>query len=501
MKLDPEVLRYMSKEEFRVLLAVEMGMKNHEFVPTPLINSIAKLKRGGSYKFLNLLHRNKLVYHESKKYDGYKLTYLGYDFLALKTFRERNVVSGVGRKIGVGKESDIYVVINEEGEQLCLKLHRLGRISFRSIKNNRDYLQKRKHASWLYLSRLSALKEFAYMKVLYDNDFPVPKPIDVNRHCVLMELINGTPMNQVMELRHTSKVYSALMRLIVKLGRYGLIHCDFNEFNLLITDDEEVILIDFPQMISTSHPNAEMYFDRDVQCIRTFFKKRFHFDSDDYPTFASVKRKYFLDGEVAASGFSKEDQAQFEELMADQEKDKPKSDAMSEDGDATSRSEQAESETESDSDSDSESVEEEKEKKNDSGDESEKESEEENKDKEKGETPQPEATDFNTWQYWRVIPLELTEEELLEGLKDDNGKNEQEEARPIDEGAIKQKVKRRLAKQYKAPVKLNRNTYKAKGRKRGNKMDRARAKDLIKEGVGGIHIIILGSAILAEMVL
>jgi len=74
MKLDPMVLRYMSKEEFRVLLAVEMGMKNHEFVPTQLINSIAKLKRGGAFKFLNLLHRNKLVYHESKKCKYYTST-------------------------------------------------------------------------------------------------------------------------------------------------------------------------------------------------------------------------------------------------------------------------------------------------------------------------------------------------------------------------------------------------------------------------------------------
>ena len=51
-----------------------------------------------------------------------------------------------------------------------------------------------------------------------------------------------------------------------------------------------------------------------MQCIRTFFKKRFHFDSGTYPTFAGVKRKYFLDSEVAASGFSKEYQAEFEQV-------------------------------------------------------------------------------------------------------------------------------------------------------------------------------------------
>lgn len=60
---------------------------------------------------------------------------------------------------------DIYIVANPNGEQYALKLHRLGRTSFRNLKNKRDYHKHRKNMSWLYLSRLSAMKEFAYMKV------------------------------------------------------------------------------------------------------------------------------------------------------------------------------------------------------------------------------------------------------------------------------------------------------------------------------------------------
>ena len=50
MKLDPTVLRYLERDEFRVLTAVEMGMKNHELVPAPLIERIAALKKGGSFR-------------------------------------------------------------------------------------------------------------------------------------------------------------------------------------------------------------------------------------------------------------------------------------------------------------------------------------------------------------------------------------------------------------------------------------------------------------------
>jgi RIO kinase 2 len=48
------------------------------------------------------------------------------------------------------------------------------------------------------------------------------------------------------------------MDLIVRLARYGLIHGDFNEFNILVTEAGSPVLIDFPQMVSTSHANAEM---------------------------------------------------------------------------------------------------------------------------------------------------------------------------------------------------------------------------------------------------
>ena len=49
------------------------------------------------------------------------------------------------------------------------------------------------------------------------------------------------------------------MELIVKLANHGLIHGDFNEFNLILDESDHITMIDFPQMVSTSHPNAEWY--------------------------------------------------------------------------------------------------------------------------------------------------------------------------------------------------------------------------------------------------
>jgi len=253
--------------------------------------------------------------------EGYRLTYGGYDYLALKTFCHRNSVYSVGNQIGVGKESDIYIVANEEERQMVLKIQRLGRVSFRSIKSKRDYLKNRKSASWMYMSCLAAKKEYAFMKVLHENGFPVPEPIDQSRHCIVMELIDAFPLRQISEVGEPGKLYSTLMNLIVKLASYGLIHGDFNEFNILIRENGDAVLIDFPQMVSTDHANAEYYFNRDVECIRTFFKKRFHYESLLYPKFRlDTEREFDLDVQVAASGFTKKQQQELEQFQEDEQK-------------------------------------------------------------------------------------------------------------------------------------------------------------------------------------
>ncbi|WVQ70804.1 hypothetical protein IAR50_000326 [Cryptococcus sp. DSM 104548] len=292
MRLDATDLRYISADEFRVLTAVEMGSKNHEVVPSKLIAELSQIRGGNVKKSLGELAKRNLVARvQNVHYDGYRLTYGGLDYLSLRTFSRRKLpsVHSVGNKIGVGKESDIYVVASEEGEKRVLKLHRLGRISFRAIKSKRDYLGKRKSASWMYMSRLSAQKEFAFMKALYDHGFPVPTPIDQARHCVVMSLIDGYPLRSIEQVDDPADLFSKLMELIMRLAQAGLIHGDFNEFNImLLRKTGEPIVIDFPQMVSTRHENAEYFFQRDVNCVRRFFKRRFRYEALSWPTWKDV---------------------------------------------------------------------------------------------------------------------------------------------------------------------------------------------------------------------
>ncbi|KAB8073994.1 Rio2, N-terminal-domain-containing protein [Aspergillus leporis] len=344
MKLDAKAIRYLTAEDFRVLSAVETGSRNHEVVPTPLIAQISGL-RGGSgvtRAISNLAKTNLIAKVKNAKYDGYRLTYGGLDYLALNAHQKQKCVYSVGNQIGVGKESDIVVVANHQGTQRILKIHRLGRISFRTVKTNRDYLRHRQTGSWMYMSRLAAMKEYAFMKALAENGFSVPEPIAQNRHTIVMSLVDAFPLRQISKVPNPAQLYSELMDMIMRLARYGLIHGDFNEFNILIKevqdpnakgqaqegaeDDENIqlvpVLIDFPQMVSIDHANAEMYFDRDVNCIKRYFQRKFRYVSDEPgPFFADAKKQLLenpgkrLDVDVEASGFSRKMARELEAYM------------------------------------------------------------------------------------------------------------------------------------------------------------------------------------------
>lgn len=304
-----------------------MGSRNHEIVPTPLIEKLARLRGGASgvHRSISALAKVNLIARvKEAKYDGYRLTYGGLDYLALHTHSGKKDVYSVGSRIGVGKESDIMIVADETGTQRVLKIHRLGRISFRSVKSNRDYLKNRASGSWMYLSRLAAMKEFAFMKALREEGYPVPEPIAQSRHTIVMTLIDAYPLRQIATVPDPASLYAELISLILRLAKNGLIHGDYNEFNILVKEEKstsedgqetvklEPIVIDFPQMVSMEHENAEMYFDRDVACIKRFFLRRFHFTSSEPgPFFKNAKKTVGKDGfkrldaSAEASGFTK----------------------------------------------------------------------------------------------------------------------------------------------------------------------------------------------------
>jgi RIO kinase 2 len=141
------------------------------------------------------------------------------------------------------------------------------------------------------------------MKVLHEAGFPVPTPIDHNRHAILMSVIPGCPLLNIRELGHPTDVLDKIISLAVRLAENGLVHSDYNQFNLLVSNDEQVYVIDFPQMVSIDHPHAQEFYERDMRCIIEYFYKKFKVEADGMPNLSEIEVTNKLDQVMKASGY------------------------------------------------------------------------------------------------------------------------------------------------------------------------------------------------------
>ncbi|NMC07805.1 MAG: serine/threonine protein kinase [Candidatus Lokiarchaeota archaeon] len=271
-----ELATRLAKEEFRILDAIEISMRKFEWVPMKNIIFYSRIDAERVQFWLDKVHKRDLILRHGggRKNEGYALNSKGYDLLATHALAEENVVVSIGNSLGVGKESDVYQGIGPGNEFLALKFHRIGRTSFRNIKSKRDYVVGKYHTSWLYMCRVSAMREADHLKRLNAIGVDVPLLKGNNRHVVVMKQYDGQEIQEFDVIDDPAGVFDNVIRNVKKCYREArLIHCDLCEYNIIYTRDKHVIIIDWPQAVPTDHPNAAFFVRRDVENICKFFER------------------------------------------------------------------------------------------------------------------------------------------------------------------------------------------------------------------------------------
>lgn len=280
MKFVVEALRKLDKEDFKVLKIIEIGMSKSEYVPVEFIARGIRKDLEYVFRRLQKLSNLGLVQRMKGAYIGYMLTSRGYDCLALDTLYKRGILRYLSLKpLGVGKESDVYEGITPSGLRVAVKLHRLGRISFRQVKKKRTYVGKRRHISWLYEARLAAEREYTALTLLHPIGVAVPKPISWNRHVVVMSIIEGIPLYECPELDSPREVFNEIIDNIKRAFKdAGIVHGDLSEYNVVIQEGDRVLIIDWPQWVPSIHPSAPLLLKRDILILSKFFRRKYKVD-------------------------------------------------------------------------------------------------------------------------------------------------------------------------------------------------------------------------------
>lgn len=266
------VMAELEPEDFYLLSGLEQGMRFSEWVQREKLPEYADMTAEEVDYRIDRCADRELIERKTIQYEGYRLTFEGYDCLALRTFSERGTIEGMGASLGVGKESDVYEV--QSYEPMALKFHREGYTAFRKVDKEREYTADRNHVSWFYTARKAAEREHEVLSELYP-DVSVPRPVDQNRHAILMEKFAGVeleraslPSEQVvgvcdLVLRETRDAYDA-----------GYVHADMSQHNVAVAESG-VTVFDWPQAVATDHENADEFLERDVTNVVSFFQQKY----------------------------------------------------------------------------------------------------------------------------------------------------------------------------------------------------------------------------------
>ncbi|ELY58613.1 serine/threonine-protein kinase RIO2 [Natronococcus jeotgali] len=267
-----ELLPELEAEDFYLLSGVEQGMRFSEWVQREKLPKFASLtEEEVDYRLERCLKRG-LVEKKTIQYEGYTLQFEGYDALALRTLVERETIGEFGSPLGVGKESDVYEV--RSYKPLALKYHREGYTNFREVHKERDYTSDKEHVSWMYTARKAAEREHDILEELYP-DVAVPRPIDQNRHAIVMEKMDGVELSRAkLEADQVLGVLDLLVGEVAGAYEAGYVHADMSEYNVFV-NEEGVKVFDWPQAVPTDHANADEFLERDLENLLGYFRRKY----------------------------------------------------------------------------------------------------------------------------------------------------------------------------------------------------------------------------------
>ena len=288
-----KLIKKVNKKDVAILRTLDGLRGSFEFV------LLSKLKEKLPYKeelikaCLKKLNKFKLIQVKRMENEiGAKILEKGLDILALWNFLTHEKISSLLVQIGKGKESILYSAIDAEKNWLVVKLHRYYTQEFKKIEKSLAYaavklrgIELRIADYMIDIPKAKAQVEYYALKKLYENGINVPRPIDLDRHAVLMEMLYDVPgipsklLKEVLLKNPNNALEIILEDYHVIIKKLGLIHGDLSEFNIMVSKND-LYYIDWPQAVPTSYKFANELIKRDLNNILRFFREKYSIEKE-----------------------------------------------------------------------------------------------------------------------------------------------------------------------------------------------------------------------------
>jgi len=197
--------------------------------------------------------------------------------------------------ISTGKEGNVFRCIAGKNFY-ALKIYKIETSDFKHMS---DYIVgderfKDVRKDKFEIVKAWTKKEFRNLEELSRARVRVPLPIAFKRNCLVMEFIGtkdgvASPRAKEKPFTDMAEKYELVCKYMAKMVKTKLVHADLSEYNIL-NKDEELVIIDVGQAVSTLHPKAEEFFERDVRNMSRWFSK-YGVDTNYEKMYANIKTK------------------------------------------------------------------------------------------------------------------------------------------------------------------------------------------------------------------
>jgi RIO kinase 2 len=279
------IVKKLESLEYRVLKIFVSSIKHHEIITNYNIISYSNLHKDRVDYALEILLKLKLI---AKTEKGFKLLTSGLDVYALKILVDSGIILGIGNSLGIGKESDVVAAVSDFVKTRAVKFFRIGRISYTDTKRKRSLEKNKNVNNWLLINIEAAKREYDTLVKLKSTKMNIATPYFRSMHSLVMNRINGLRLIEIRNLENPQEIFYKVFKQITIAYKENIINGDLSEYNILLDENNDIFLIDWPQAVTLEHPNAEFLIRRDIHNVIRYFTRKYDLHIDENSCYNSL---------------------------------------------------------------------------------------------------------------------------------------------------------------------------------------------------------------------
>ncbi|KAK4319642.1 hypothetical protein Pmani_009426 [Petrolisthes manimaculis] len=204
--------------------------------------------------------------------------------MILFKFLNKGTITEINGCISTGKEANVYHARDCGGEEFAIKIYKTSILTFKDRDRYVSGDHRFRHGYGKHnprkMVRTWAEKEMSNLFRLYNCGLPVPKPVILRSHVLVMEFLGTDSIPaprlkdaDVSESKARELYHDIVIQMWLMYRECRLVHADLSEFNLLYHKGRAYI-IDVSQSVTPDHPHSLEFLRKDCTNITEYFRKK-----------------------------------------------------------------------------------------------------------------------------------------------------------------------------------------------------------------------------------